>query len=870
MTMLDERPADVSPPAPQPSPARHGTRGRWRIAARLARREVRRRPWRTLLTVLLVAVPVAAMVAGDVAYRTSLQADDPSHSFGQAAVRWRVPDTVAGNLELALQQLPADATSDASRVAWIPLRNAGHPDVLVSVQVTDRDDGAAIHRGRSRPTAGRPASGPGEVFLDADVARRLQVGVGDQLSLVRPAQIFTVVGIGVTEAAEMVAPGFDFSALRPTVVQWEVMWTTPELDRALADGTLWQRGDIPSPVYRDVNGSGSLGDTTGGYEIPGGWSEAEDAGTTVFLGWLFGVLLMTVLGVIVAAAFAVSGRRQLVAVGQMSAAGADPTVVTRFLALQGTWTGAAGAGVGVVLGAIGVQIGRRVMDHDGALDWRVAEVRRRGRHGGRGGHDRRAAAHPCARPHVDARRARRAPSGAAGASPSDPVRRGARPRRTVRAVRRHRRRTRRDRRRDAAGDGCGVRSADDRRRRVPAEPGVRRRHGAPGVAPSRRHPARHPRARTPPVAVCRAAGVDHRDRCRSDGAVGGGEQAARDAEGSYGNANVSADVVVLAGVDTGVSSGRLVDPRTISPEVEQRVGAVVGDIEFAEVPTAGTDRTTSTQVYVATDEVLDLMGVGGSVRDLVDGLDVFSFVSYDESGGMFGSMWDFSYGLGKQVDVGTPQQVEVDDLPFGYWVTWVSPAYATARNLTAVPTLVGRADHDLTDDEVSALYSVADDGYERSVFAEFEQAADRTVQVTTFAPYPDPMLRWMPWIRLGSIVGTLALMALIVSLGMALWAAEGRDERNTLVAVGASPSSLARMAGLKAWLLAQVGVLVGVPLGWVILRVVAAAADVDTVFPTVFVLSALLGVPTVIGLVTWASSAIGQRVGRVTALSMAD
>ncbi len=870
MTMLDERPADVSPPAPQPSPARHGTRGRWRIAARLARREVRRRPWRTLLTVLLVAVPVAAMVAGDVAYRTSLQADDPSHSFGQAAVRWRVPDTVAGNLELALQQLPADATSDASRVAWIPLRNAGHPDVLVSVQVTDRDDGAAIHRGRSRPTAGRPASGPGEVFLDADVARRLQVGVGDQLSLVRPAQIFTVVGIGVTEAAEMVAPGFDFSALRPTVVQWEVMWTTPELDRALADGTLWQRGDIPSPVYRDVNGSGSLGDTTGGYEIPGGWSEAEDAGTTVFLGWLFGVLLMTVLGVIVAAAFAVSGRRQLVAVGQMSAAGADPTVVTRFLALQGTWTGAAGAGVGVVLGAIGVQIGRRVLDHDGALDWRVAEVLA-----------------VVATAVVVATIAALLPTRAlarmstlaalGGRRPVPPVRRRQIPFgaalvlaglfvlfvATAAA-------------RDAFGDVtlpvtaavcaalmivAGVCLLSPVFVDAMARLGSRRR-GVTLLATRGlgRHRSRSAALLASIIAIAAAA----------TGLSAAGEQAARDAEGSYGNANVSADVVVLAGVDTGVSSGRLVDPRTISPEVEQRVGAVVGDIEFAEVPTAGTDRTTSTQVYVATDEVLDLMGVGGSVRDLVDGLDVFSFVSYDESGGMFGSMWDFSYGLGKQVDVGTPQQVEVDDLPFGYWVTWVSPAYATARNLTAVPTLVGRADHDLTDDEVSALYSVADDGYERSVFAEFEQAADRTVQVTTFAPYRDPMLRWMPWIRLGSIVGTLALMALIVSLGMALWAAEGRDERNTLVAVGASPSSLARMAGLKAWLLAQAGVLVGVPLGWVILRVVAAAADVGTVFPTAFVLSALLGVPAVIGLVTWASSAIGQRVGRVTASSMAD
>ena len=41
---------------------------------------------------------------------------------------------------------------------------------------------------------------------------------------------------------------------------------------------------------------------------------------------------------------------------------------------------------------------------------------------------------------------------------------------------------------------------------------------------------------------------------------------------------------------------------------------MVGDIEFAEVPTAGTDRTTSTQVYVATDEVLVEVRAGGLLR----------------------------------------------------------------------------------------------------------------------------------------------------------------------------------------------------------------------------------------------------------------
>lgn len=868
MTMLDERPADVSPPAPQPSLPRHGTRGRWRIAARLARREVRRRPWRTLLTVLLVAVPVAAMVAGDVAYRTTNVPADPTHSFGEATVRWRLPANTPDDPATVREQLPADARSVTSRVAWLPVRNALHPERLVTVQVTDRDDTDPLSAGRSRPTQGRVAESRGEVFLTDDVASDLRVGVGDQLSLVRPAQVFTVVGVGRTDGREMVAPGFDFSVLRPTAMQYEIMWTTPALDRALADGTLWSQ-DIPAPRYRDIDGSGGLGETFGGYEIPGGWSEPDDAGTTLFLGWLAGVLLMTVLGVIVAAAFAVSGRRQLVAVGQMSAAGADPSVITRFLALQGTWTGAVGAGTGVVLGAVAVQIGARVMDHDGALDWRLAEVL---------AVVVTAVVVATIAALLPTRALARMSTLAAlgGRRPVPPVRRRQIPFGTalvlaglvvlfVAAAAA----------RNSVGDVtlpvaasiiaalmivAGVCLLSPVFVDTIARLGSRRR-GVTMLATRSlgRHRSRSAALVAAIVAIAAAA----------TGLSAAGEQAARDAEGSYGNASVSADVVMLSGIDTADPLGRLVDPRSIEPEVEQRIGSVVGDVRWVELPVIGPDRSSGAQVYVATDEVLDLMGVDAAVRERIDSLDVFTFVTYDADGAMFGQSFNLGFGQPVEIDE-QPTTVEVDDLPFGYWATWVSPAFVAANDLGTMPSLVGRADHALTSDEVDALYAGADDGYERSVFAEFEQTADLALQLMTFVDARDPMLRWMPWIRFGSIVGTLALMALIVSLGMALWAAEGRDERNTLVAVGAGPSSLARMAGMKAWLLAQVGVLVGVPLGWVILRVVAAAADVVTVFPTVFVLSALLVLPAVIGLVTWASSATAQRVRRVTASSMND
>jgi len=57
-------------------------------------------------------------------------------------------------------------------------------------------------------------------------------------------------------------------------------------------------------------------------------------------------------GVVIAAAFAVSGRRQLVAVGQLSANGASRQTIARFSILQGALAGVAGVVLGIVVGRI--------------------------------------------------------------------------------------------------------------------------------------------------------------------------------------------------------------------------------------------------------------------------------------------------------------------------------------------------------------------------------------------------------------------------------------------------------------------------------------------------------------------------------------
>ena len=80
-------------------------------------------------------------------------------------------------------------------------------------------------------------------------------------------------------------------------------------------------------------------------------------------GFVAGVLALVAVGIIVAAAFATSARRQLVTIGQLSSNGASESVVRRTLALQGTWTGVVGAIVGVVSGLVILPVTRSIVAH---------------------------------------------------------------------------------------------------------------------------------------------------------------------------------------------------------------------------------------------------------------------------------------------------------------------------------------------------------------------------------------------------------------------------------------------------------------------------------------------------------------------------
>ena len=124
-----------------------------------------------------------------------------------------------------------------------------------------------------------------------------------------------------------------------------------------------------------------------------------NVGEVLAWSWVIGALALAVTGIIVAAAFATSARRQLVTVGLLSSNGAPERVIRRSLALQGSWTGLAGSVLGVAAGLVGVQalrgrieqlLGHAVTGHGVA----PLDLARHRRHRRRGRVTRRAPARP--------------------------------------------------------------------------------------------------------------------------------------------------------------------------------------------------------------------------------------------------------------------------------------------------------------------------------------------------------------------------------------------------------------------------------------------------------------------------------------------
>jgi hypothetical protein len=123
------------------------------------------------------------------------------------------------------------------------------------------------------------------------------------------------------------------------------------------------------------------------------------------------------------------------------------------------------------------------------------------------------------------------------------------------------------------------------------------------------------------------------------------------------------------------------------------------------------------------------------------------------------------------------------------------------------------------------------------------------------------------WVARGVVAaGVLLLTAVVVAIGLALAAAESRDERDVLLVLGARPASIRHQAAARAVLLTIGGVALGVPAGfvptWLVGRIVQRDEPFSTPlrFPWTIALGSAVLVPVLIGFGAWAGSGIAHRL----------
>ena len=905
--MLDE--PLVAELIPTQRPTNSGTStSAWRLAARLARREVRRRPGRTALAALLIAVPVFAMTIGSVMVRSERD-DWASHfhrTYGNADVASERVEFLAAP---ATSGSPVDDTNQnelpaGSRVVeFVRVEASVTPsvpvvDALPWASFSDIPLNDPLTSGIVEFLDG-DAPGPGEVLLGPKLAKALGLEVGDRLELARPSGTWTVSGIGRYSdsywSEPMIINGFDRNRLRLVGENQNAQFNTPNVVQLfdLPDGL------SPVEVGQVAESMGAMTANDKKVWWFGGGS-GSGSGQALAWGWVAGALALIAVGIIVAAAFATSARRQLVTVGQLSSNGATSAVIRRTLSLQGTWTACIGAVVGIGVGLASLPFLRGLMSEHivyRAVNYRISLLDLIG---------------IAATAVIVGTFAARVPARSTSRIPVMAALAGRRPLATppawlvptgvglfgggvgliaVAAA---------GARNSGSGDlwaflivlgGVGVAFG-----MCCATPLVVERIGRTG----RRLPLAWrmsvrslARSRTRSAAVVAAIAV----------AVGGAVAGATIAEVTVGSQyqyvrSVPLDTVVLSAdrevaccegvVDVGPMPPLTVPQVALDRLAEVFPSAVVTPLRVATFDPAPVDWASPNidasggyspgvvvGPWIADPAVLDLIGL--SRADLM---------TLRSEGAL--RLWPVSAASGDEIANGMVRYTTesgVIDLSF----------HSTHANPDAIPTdvvitpehaaelgfeivefgAVIRNDRDLTTAQRDALNTlhVLLNGQPQSIDS-FVEPGDPVIARNTPSEttdywsvrfeYPIDVSRYI-WIARAIITAAaLLLSVMVVAIGLSLAAAEGRDERDVLAVVGARPSMLRRLAGTKAATLSLTGVALGVATGfipvWVLYHTINEASAIPPRFPWLVAVLLVLLVPGLAGLMAWAGSGIAQRL----------
>jgi putative ABC transport system permease protein len=844
-----------------------------RLPLRIARREVRRRPGRSLLVALLVALPVAGMAMAVTLIRTD--ADKPASSWEQengradAVVYGRghdvAPSLPDGSRQLTVQAVYGDIKSATRRSGGVKLADMPLNDPIV----------AGIHV----LVEGRAPSAPDEVAVSAELADEMEVGVGDELALERPGLTRTVVGeiepVGCLSCGTILfAPGM-----------------LPEEARLAFDGSAVVLIDLPDDLTLDELGALQR-DSGGNLDVrelrllsSAGYDGRADG---VRWSLVLGAVVLTVVGIVISAAFAVGARRQLVTLGQLSASGASPATVRTALVLQGTVTGLLGTLAGLALAAVLLVTGQSLVER--VLDRRID------------GYSSRlgdlaavvvigvGAATLAAL--IPARTAARVPTLAAlaGRRPLAPV-----SRRLVTwgvaavlgglallflAV---------------LGSQSG--SSGDTWAFVAIVGGVAELLGACAIAPvvvARLEPLAN-RLRGSLRLGARSLA---RNRARTGGVVSAVAAAGAlavaagglllGAEARHGpDSEVPDDVVVVTAgrfdQQTGIEHLEALPVEARQLVLDALPGAQPVTVDAALDPAAANGQASwgarmrsygadplgeSTQnlpywpyALIASDAVLDAARVDDGAREQLD-----------ETGALILVPPGFGDQLHGEVTAVLPDGRELPavavrhEYRLGY-TSGVLLTRATAEELgleVQPAATLFRAPDPLT---AAQRDEVQDASYElQNLGNDAESPTYVNVDWESPASGPSPF-------QVELILSGVALVfsLFVVGVSLALAAAEGKDERDILTIAGAPPGMLARSAGARGWLLAVIGAGMAVPVGFLPVVVFATAQRRDQsggvfdeafplVFPTRTVLLLVVVVPLAVALASWFTSATAQRL----------
>lgn len=905
MTLLDERPAAVSPL--EPSRGASPGLGRWRLATRLARREVRRRPGRTLLVTLLVAVPVMAMTIGSVIART--QADTWEERFervaGAADLRLDVwPDGDVTSADVWASRFPDGSDVHVHHRVWATAlaptdESVGRVEPEATwVQFLDLDLGHPTTRGIVEILDGVAPAGLGEVALDRRTAEQFSVGIGDVLRLDAPQGEWTVTAL-VRNADSFRDHLVVFGAFDWTRVAGGHLGQVVLVD---APGTL---GEEEAARYVTEYGGSGLALARA---LPPDWRSAQDGEvptSTIAWGWVIGVLALGVVGIVIASAFATSARRQLVTLGQLAANGADRRLLRRTLSLQGSWSGLAGSAVGVAAALVILGLFRDVAEFVvsrrlGAYEISVLDLVAIIVTG-------TAAATVAAA--IPARSTAKVPvmSALAGRRPLGRV-----PRRLVPIgvalftaglfllVL-------------AAAGSTGSNGSADLYAVTAVLGGVAVVGGMCCTTPAvvdlvGRIGSRLPgtwrlaarslaRTRTRTAAVVTAIAATGAFATAGATLVVSANTPVYDDAGA--TSALPADTVLIEAAayqyddaQPGMVDHHPYEPVPVPTDLVDGVVEITGGAAVARraavwdpapfpadrygVTADGRLADVNGRMAVADSALLDVIGLSERDRDRLDRVGAMSLRpdGVAELGGA-----PESEAVVLEIDGREPVEVDVavNLDPFesfgGVWTTVVTEERAVALGLTIVDDGVFvRADGALAESTLRALVDLQR-GFESAISgvgAVFDTGDDPAVSGASFLAvqlpaYPRDDIR-TEVIELAIGATALLLILFVVAVALGLAAAESRDERDVLMAVGAPPSTMRRNAAQKAWAVAATGTFLAVPTGLLPAAVVLWALDDGNgsapplTVPWLTVALVVLAIPAVAGLVTWAGAALTQRL----------